>query len=323
MTALLEHIKHRLAHTPLKIILKASITMAILYLILKSIDQKQTLDIVKGANIKLMLLAVLAQFFSTAIAAYRWQLIMQNLNFGLDFGFYWRSYFKGMFFNQALPTSIGGDAIKIIDLARKQFRKRDAFYGVTIDRIIGLAALLALSLGAYLIQSNVLPQKVYLAIVMLNVAGIAGFLCLRYLYKLPFLKHYPSLFEFLYSVAERLQLTFSAHRLLLLVSSLLIPFLAVLGFYLTGCALGLSFGLLTYFLIIPPAIVFTVIPISIAGWGVREGALVALFSLIGANKSIVLMMSVAYGFTLIIVSIPGLITFLRGRQHDKHTTHHT
>ena len=70
----------------------------------------------------------------------------------------------------------------------------------------------------------------------------------------------------------------------------------------------------------PPALVLTVIPISVAGWGVREGALIGLFSLIGADKTAVLMMSLLYGLTLIIVSLPGLVTYLKGRQHLKVTS---
>jgi glycosyltransferase 2 family protein len=75
-----------------------------------------------------------------------------------------------------------------------------------------------------------------------------------------------------------------------------------------------------YFAIVPPTLVLTVIPVSIAGWGVREGALIGLFSLIGANKTMVLMMSLLYGLTLIVVSLPGLVTFLKGRQHHPVTT---
>ena len=105
-----------------------------------------------------------------------------------------------------------------------------------------------------------------------------------------------------------------------MASSLLIPVLAMLGFFATGWALGLRYDLMIYFAIVPPALVLTVIPVSIAGWGVREGALIGLFSLIGANKTTVLMMSLLYGLTLIVVSLPGLVTFLKGRQHHPATT---
>jgi glycosyltransferase 2 family protein len=106
----------------------------------------------------------------------------------------------------------------------------------------------------------------------------------------------------------------SLHRFLLLASSLLVPLLAMLAFYAAGWALGLRYDLVTYFAIVPPAIVLTVVPISIAGWGVREGVLVGLFSLIGADKTVVLMMSLVYGTLLILVSLPGLVVFLRGRR---------
>lgn len=298
----------------LKFTLRVVMTASILWFIWRAIDHQQTLDILRNADKTLLCFAVLSQLASTTLAAYRWQLIMHNLAFGLHFDFYWRSYFKGMFFNQALPTSIGGDAVKILDLVKRNFRKRDAFYGVVIDRIIGLAALLALSLFAYLLHHNILPQRIYVAIVVLNVCGVLGFLSLLHLYKLPIFKRFAALHELLENISIRLQTTFQSNRLRILGSSLLIPYLAVLGFYLTGRALGLPFDLMTYFLIVPPAIVFTVIPLSIAGWGVREGALVTLFGLIGANKSAVLMMSIAYGFTLILVSLPGLLSFLRGRQ---------
>ena len=81
-----------------------------------------------------------------------------------------------------------------------------------------------------------------------------------------------------------------------------------------GWALGLRYDLTTYFVIVPPAILLTVIPVSLAGWGVREGALVALFSFIGADKATVLTMSILYGLTLIIVSLPGFLIYLGGRQ---------
>jgi len=116
------------------------------------------------------------------------------------------------------------------------------------------------------------------------------------------------------TMSDRLRQAVSLRRPVLLTSSLLVPLLALLAFFAAGRALGLRYDLVTYFAIVPPALVLTVIPISIAGWGVREGALVSLFSLIGADKTVVLMMSLVYGILLILVSLPGLAVFLRGRR---------
>ena len=299
----------------LKFLLRLAATALILTLILRSINLSQVLNVLKQTRLDYLVAALLLQFSSTAVSAYRWQLIMQNLQFGQNFAFYWRSYFKGMFFNQGLPTSIGGDAVRMLDVAKLGFRKRDALYGVMVDRIIGLGALLSLTLLAYLLSPNLLPKPVHRPILMIISLGAAGFFGIYIINYSTWLNRFPKL-TVINTIAQRLHQALSFRRILLVIASLLIPFLALLGFFATGWALGLEYSLMTYFALVPPALVLTVVPISVAGWGVREGALVSLFSLIGADKTAVLMMSLLYGFTLIIVSLPGLISYLKGR-HDK------
>ncbi len=303
------------ANNTLKFLLRFAATALILTLILRSINLSQVLNVLKQTRLDYLVAALLLQFSSTAVSAYRWQMIMQNLQFGQNFAFYWRSYFKGIFFNQGLPTSIGGDAVRMLDVAKLGFRKRDALYGVMVDRIIGLGALLSLTLLAYLLSPNLLPKPVHRPILMIISLGAAGFFVIYIIHYFTWLNRFPKL-TVINTIAQRLHQALSFRRILLVIASLLIPFLALLGFFATGWALGLEYSLMTYFALVPPALLLTVVPISVAGWGVREGALVSLFSLIGADKTAVLMMSLLYGFTLIIVSLPGLITYLKGR-HDK------
>lgn len=302
----------------LKFALRLLITSIILAVILRSIDMAIVWETLQKAHHSLLLLAILLQFLSTAVSAYRWQIIMQNLGFGQRFSFYWQSYYKGMFFNQGLPTSIGGDAVRVIDVAGLGFRKRDVLYGVMIDRLVGLGALLLLSLLAYLIQPNLLPMQIYRPMLLLVLVGLLGFITLFMIGKMQWLQRFPKL-AILAIVSNRLYQIFYSRRILLITLSMLIPLLALLGFFATGWALGLRYDLMIYFAIVPLALVLTVVPVSIAGWGVREGALVGLFSLIGANKATVLIMSLLYGITLIIVSLPGLVTFLKGRHTVKAT----
>ena len=307
------------SNNSIKFLLRVGATVFILTLIMRSINAAQVWQVLKKTRLDCLAAALLLQFGSTAVSAYRWQMIMQNLHFGQNFAFYWRSYFKGMFFNQGLPTSIGGDAVRMLDIASRGFRKRDALYGVMVDRIIGLGALMSLTLLAYLLNPNVLPKQVHRPILLIISAGALGFFSIFFIKYFTWLNRYPKL-AIIRIIAERLHQALSSQRLLLVIASLLIPILALLGFFATGWALGLRVSLITYFAIVPPALVLTVIPISVAGWGVREGALVGLFSLIGADKTAVLMMSLLYGLTLIIVSLPGLVTYLKGRHHLKVTT---
>ncbi len=105
----------RTAVVLLKFVVRVAVTVSILVLILRSIDSGQIMDIMSEARLDLLFVALLMQFGSTAASAYRWQLIMHNLDFGQSFSFYLRSYLKAMFFNQGLPTSIGGEKINFTE----------------------------------------------------------------------------------------------------------------------------------------------------------------------------------------------------------------
>ena len=297
----------------IKLLIRIVVTLLVFFFILRSIGTQKVWEALKQLKLDLLVMAIVIQFGSTTLSAYRWQLIMRNLGFGQSFSFYWCSYFKAMFFNQGLPTSIGGDALRVLDVAAQGFRKRDALYGVILDRVSGLATLVVLNLLAYLFNPQLLPIQIYYLTLILVIAGFVVLIGIASLEKISWLDRYPRLAP-LKRIPARLQQAFRFNRMLLLVSSLLIPLLAILVFFVIGRALGLQYELLVYFIIVPPAIYLTIIPISLAGWGVREGALVGLFSLIGADKSIVLTMSILYGFTLIIISLPGLIVYLKGRR---------
>lgn len=313
MNSIRQRFQILISASSIKLLIRVVLTASIFALILRSIDVRQIWKILHQANLGLLVVAFFMQFGSTTVSAYRWQLIMHNLNFGQSFSFYWRSYFKAMFFNQGLPTSIGGDALRVLDVAGYGFRKRDALYGVMLDRIAGLAALMLLNLFAYLFNPDLLPIQIYYLTLLLMAGGMIGLMVVSCLVKLRWFNAYPKL-AILKTMLERLYRAFSTCRTLLLAASLLIPLLAMLGFFATGWALGLRYDLMTYFVIVPPAILLTVIPVSLAGWGVREGALVALFAYIGADKATVLTMSILYGLTLIIVSLPGFLIYLGGRQ---------
>ncbi len=97
--------------------------------------------------------------------------------------------------------------------------------------------------------------------------------------------------------------------------SIVIHILSMINIFLIGRSVGLDYDFVTFTIIVPPVILLTLVPISLAGWGVREGAMIGLFTLIGADKSIVLSMSILYGIILVVASLPGLYVYLHGKHH--------
>lgn len=297
-----------------KTMVRILVSVIILWLIARSIDLGQVLDNLQSATPGFLLLALILQGASIAAAAFRWFLVMRNLDFPLPRHFFMGSYFKGMFFNQGLPTSVGGDALRVLDVASQGYRKRDAFAGVLVDRGIGLAALMLLNVLALLASPGLLPGNVTWAIAGMVSIGLTGFLAVLFFARLRWVDNFPRL-RLLKILSIQLKQAFSRQVFFLVALSILIHTLTVACIYIIGLSLNLHYSLLTFLVIVPPVILFTVIPVSVAGWGVREGAMVALFSLIGADKAAVLAMSIIFGFVLIAASVPGLLVYLQGRHH--------
>ncbi len=296
-------------------LLRIVFSLAILFLIFRAVDINEVQAVIAATQYQWLVLALVFQLLSTLLAGYRWSIVMAMMNFVDNTVFYIKSYFKGSFFNQGLPTSIGGDAIRVLDVAATGHRKRDAFTGVFVDRLLGLTGLLVMTLIASIANPTLLPDGLFLVINLIVVGGLAAFMTVLFFYKL-------SLFErwrfgrYLIRTSQQLMSVMHGvkNSTLQMGLGIVIHLLSMLNIYCIGIGVGLEFDFMTYLVIVPPAILLTLVPISLAGWGVREGALIGLFTLLGADKSIILSLSVLYGLILIVASLPGLQVYLAGKK---------
>ncbi|MCI5208108.1 MAG: UPF0104 family protein [Candidatus Electrothrix sp. ATG2] len=308
--------------TTLQYGLRLSFTGLLLFLIFRSIHPKEMLEAVTTVSPVYLLAALFAQLACLMAAAYRWQLIVARLGFNASFAFYLASYFKGAFFNQGLPTSIGGDGVRIYDCTKVTGSAEDAFFGVFIDRIIGLAGLLLLNIGALLLNRTLLPKQIFYPLLLILISLTTGLLLLFFLRKFSFFTVSKYL-GFLGRLSERYFQVYSSIPALTsqLGLSILIHLLSMSTFFSLGQGVGLNLSAQVYLVLVPPVILLTLLPISLAGWGIREGAMVAFFLLIGAEKSRVLTLSLLYGVVALTASLPGIIISLTQKKHSQAKTH--
>lgn len=285
---------------------KIFISIFILYLLFKE-GEAGVLAYLQQINLFYFLMALLIQIVSSLLAGLRWWLLRQDK---MSLVFYLKSYLKGVLFNQILPTSIGGDAYRIIELSGILENKKEAIVSVLLDRTYGVTGLVLLNLLILPFVYFILPPFILKFIFLM---GMGVLLSLMVLGIFPYAKI--SFFEkrvgFLLLLNERLKKSvFSLHSLGLILLSILINFLTVYAFYLIAVGLHLPTELSVYCLIIPLVLLMTMIPISLAGWGVREGALVYLGGFVGLAKPEALTISLLFGSLLILSSIPGLYFYL-------------
>ena len=77
-------------------------------------------------------------------------------------------------------------------------------------------------------------------------------------------------------------------------------------------ALRVDLNIIDCFVLIPPVILITTIPISIAGWGVREGAMVAVLAYAGISEGDAFILSLLLGISILIASLPGGLIWIKG-----------
>lgn len=296
-------------------ILKLLFSALFLWIAIRMVDFQFVGNLIVNSDVNYIVLAILLQLASTTLAAYRWSLIMGALHFNETFSFYLASYFKGAFFNQALPGSIGGDAVRGLELGKLGYSKKEAFAGIFIDRIIGLAGLLLLNLVANLLSGHILPSWLFHLINTISISGLIGFTVLILLRKVEWLHRY-RLTRLFANLSSRFRQVYANKQAIVsqIALSVIIHFLSILSLYELACAVGMTLPLTVFLVAVPPVFLLTIIPISLAGWGVRESAMVGIFILIGASKEMILSVSILYGVMLIVSSLPGLFIWLRGKK---------
>jgi hypothetical protein len=299
----------------MKNLLKLLITIALFYYLSRFIEFDKLRTILFQGHMGWIFLAFILQLASTYMAAYRWFKISKLIVFKESLSFYVQSYFKGTFFNQVLPSSIGGDAVRVYDLIKKKYDKRDAFYGVFVDRVVGLVGLLILNLFSTLIFFGTFSNDFSLLIIFITLGGIGGFILLFHLEKITFLGNYKFL-EIFHKLARRLNNLYPSNLLLIkhLSISVVVHFLSVLTMYALSLSIDLNLSFEVLLIAIPPVFLLTIVPISLAGWGIREGAMVGILMLVGADQTKVLAMSILYGLLLILSAIPGALFWIKSKK---------
>lgn len=250
------------------------------------------------------------------ILGLRWWLVMDALGAPLGYARTVRLTFVGAFFNQVLPTSFGGDAVRIWQAYRSGVRPDAAINGVALERVSGLVGLaLMVAVGLWWFGPRIDSPGLrlgLLAAVPLVMLGIGLAACLD---RMPETWRKWRAARGLVRLAADTRRIFIAPTVLapLLLLSLVSHGLAALAVYAFADGLGLAVTAWECLALVPPVILITLFPVSFAGWGVREGAMVTMLAFAGIGAEAALAVSLAFGGALLAAALPGCILWLAGR----------
>jgi uncharacterized membrane protein YbhN (UPF0104 family) len=224
--------------------------------------------------------------------------------------------FIGIFFNQVLPTSFGGDALRMWHAFRAGVRHDAAILGVLLERISGLIGLtLMVAAGVWYLRAALDDSWLRWALLAALPATLAATALLMALDRVPGRwRRWRALGDFLRVSGDLRRIVLAPRFALpLLALSLVANALPALAVYAFAVGLDLPVSALDCLALVPAAILAMLIPISFAGWGLREAAMVVLFGYIGLAGNAALALSIAFGLALVAASLPGCILWLTMR----------
>lgn len=298
--------------------IKIAFSLCIILILVWKLDHASVINILKLAEVYLLFAASLVFFMGQVLSARRYQILVTISNGQISFFYSLRIHFIGLFFNQILPSGLGGDVVKGI-YASAILSIQQATMSVIADRAYGLVimCLLILLLGPcyYSLLDN---QRIFYLLMLMGGAGVAwvpigifGF----YILKSYFIIFYEGIVKYtwVYYIQSFLEYFrksfFLIYSVELFAISLVIHFSGIAAYFLIALALGVDASFISYSLMVPLVFLFALAPISIAGWGIREASSIWLLGQIGATSELAFAISFLFGLMLIFVSLPGMILF--------------
>jgi len=303
----------------LKILLKILISAALIVWLLRSVDGAALAEGLSQASAGGMMLAFAILLALSAAQALRWTIVAGAMGVHLPFRAAGVIVMIGLFFNQTLPSSIGGDAARVWRLRRAGAPVGLSVRSVVLDRLVALLALLVIvTAGLPALMAWIGDRPARWAVPVFLVAGYAAFGALLLIDSRPV--------RGLLKRLRRMEITElgQAARAVLLRPSCIVPALALAlliqgvmagTVFLIARDIGLTVTLLQMLVLFPPVLLLSMVPFSIAGWGVREGAMVTALGLVGAPAAGALTVSILYGIVMVAVGLVGGAVWLAtGRQ---------
>lgn len=304
----------------LLIALKIVVSIGLMTVLIGGIDLGAEKDRILSADIVPMLAAAAVLIVQMGVGGARWWAVMRAIGSPLRWLELTRLFWIGGFFSQALPSSVGGDPIRIYMAYKDGLPLGKAINGVMLERVVtvvGLVVLVAAVQPAFLpkLDEHARTLTVW-ALVMLAAGTITGLLVLMFLDRLPEGLSRFRIIRGLNALAGDTRKLFlhPGHVFIALIFGVLTHVNISLCVFLLATGLAVNVTWLDCLVLMPPVILVTTLPISIAGWGVREGAMTVAFGLVGVSQGGAVVLSLSMGLLGIIIMIPAGIVWLLGRR---------
>lgn len=279
--------------------------LAILWLA-ASVEWSALLGALIGASLPIVLLSCALYYFGVVLSCWKWSILLDLEEIDLPFGRLYRWYLMGAFASNYLPTEVGGDVGRIVVAGRFTGRSIEVARSIFAERFSGLIVLALMAwVGLIaLLRSYTLALLILVSSFVIVIGAVLFTLHFASATK----KRLPDKIRFAVesSVEVWTKLLDRPKSLALIMTiSLMFQILAGVGVWLNMRAVGAILPMSVVILAYALSGVVSLLPVTINGWGVREGLLITLLTPFGASASSILAGALLGRALLLLVTLPG------------------
>ena len=224
-------------------------------------------------------------------------------------------FYASIFFNCLPFGTVGGDVARVWLARRFALSLSRIVLSILVDRVVTVAALIMLALATLPTISSPLAITAWFGGAAILVAGALGILLLGVIERVLGRWRKQRLIHHVLRMVEELRQVRARAGLVALCFALASGASSAFGAYCIARSLGIGVGPVPMIAVISIMTLVVALPISVAGWGVREISLVALLGLLGVDRESALALSVELGMMTTLLSLPGGIVWLTLRDH--------
>ena len=301
------------------IALKILLSFALFAYVVAKVSPRDILATIRPASPRVLLAAALLFLFSNLLGSWLWARLLRAQGVPIPYRKAASYYFVGLFFNNFLPSNIGGDIARISDAAKHAKHVSPVFSATLMDRLIGVLAIAFVAVIASFAALNRFHlYAIYVAIFIVFLVSLGFFLSIFHrgvlmAFEWPFRvigarsieRGIARLMDDLHGYKNQSGALFAA-----IVASTVVQISRVLVHYLVGLALGVRVAAGYYFLFVPVLAALVSLPISLNGLGIREGAGVVLFQTAGMTKEQAFSVPFLTYLVSVLISLLGGLIFI-------------
>lgn len=297
---------------------KLVVSLALVAILLWLVDWGEVGAMLRRTDPRYLALSVAAGILLNVVSAWKWQILLRAKGHHLPLGRLVHLYFVGYFFNHLLPSNVGGDVVRSYEISREIGSLADAVASVFMERFTGFTALMALAALSFMGNLGTFDDWRFSAALLVGLAAYAG-LCLAVALEGPadFLARGRAgrLFGRVAEKVKKLQRSIRSYRhrkghlLAALAISALFYLLAILNVFVSTLAFGIHVPIGTLVVIVPVIMVISMIPVSLGGIGLAEGAYVFTFTTVGAGAPAGMLVALLTRFKALLFGFVGGATY--------------